>query len=78
MSKFKVELNRKGVREMLRSQSMMNAVTGIAEGIATRAGSGYEVDNYVGRNRVNASVRTRSREAVHDNAKNNTLLKAMK
>lgn len=76
MSKVKFELNRAGVRELLRSQEMMNVCRESANTIANRAGDGYEVDTYVGANRVNASVYAATPEARKDNLKNNTLLKA--
>ena len=76
MSKVKFELNRAGVRELLRSQEMMSVCKSYADGIRNRAGDGYEVDTFVGRNRVNASVYADTYEARKDNYDNNTLLKA--
>ena len=76
MSKVKFELNRAGVRELLRSQEMMSVCKSYADGIRNRAGDGYEVDTFVGRNRANASVYAATYEARKDNYDNNTLLKA--
>ena len=76
MSKVKFELNRAGVRELMRSQEMMSVCKSYADGIKNRAGAGYEVDTFVGRNRANASVYAASYEARKDNYNNNTLLKA--
>ena len=76
MSKVRFELNKAGVRELLRSQEMMTVCKEYAERIRSRAGAGYEVSTYVGTNRVNASVYADTYEARRDNYENNTLLKA--
>ena len=76
MSKVKFKLNRAGVRELMKSQEMMNVVTDYADQIRGRAGEGYEVSQFVGRNRVNASVFAAIYEALQDNYEHNTLLKA--
>ena len=77
MSKVKFELNRAGVRELLQSQEAANICRNYAERVQARAGEGYEVTTYVGRNRVNASVHAETAEARKDNYDNNTLLKAL-
>lgn len=77
MAKFHVELNSDGVRELLQSSEMTDICRSLAEGIAGRAGAGYEVTTYRGKNRVNASVHAATNEATQDNLKNNTLLKAV-
>lgn len=74
----KVVLNGKGVRELLKSQGMMNVCTAQASKIMERCGDGYEMSNYVGKNRVNVSVTASTYEARRDNIRNNTLLKAVK
>lgn len=76
MSKVKFELNRAGVRELLRSQEALNVCRTYADAIRNRAGEGYEVSTYVGTNRANASVSAATYEARRDNYENNTLLKA--
>lgn len=77
MSKVKFELDRGGVRELLRSQEALNVCKGEALSVQSRAGEGYEVTTYVGKNRVNASVHAETYEARKDNYDNNTLLKAL-
>lgn len=77
MSKVKVVLNSKGVRELLRSQDMMNACSEIAEKAYSSLGEGYSMKKYVGTNRVNVSIGTESIESVRENSKNNTILKAL-
>lgn len=77
MPKTKIVLNSAGVRALLQSQEMQTMLSERAQEIAARAGSGYETDVFVGRNRANASVFASDPEAVKDNMKNNTLLKAL-
>ena len=77
MSKGKFVLNRKGVRELMRSQEAMAVCTEKANEIQKRAGAEYEVTTHTGKNRVNASVHAATYKAKLDNAENNTLLKAL-
>lgn len=78
MSKLKFELNRKGIAELMKSSNMQGVLKKYADGIKNRAGSGYEQDLYVGKNRANARVWPESDQAKSDNYKNNTLLKSVK
>lgn len=73
----KVKLNHAGVRALLRSQDMMGYCAEVAQGVARRAGTGYEINEYTGTNRVNVSVGAASGAAYRDNLRNNTLLKAI-
>lgn len=77
MSKVRFELDKGGVRDLLRSQEALSVCKGYAESARARAGEGYEVTTFVGRNRVNASVHAETYEARKDNYDNNTLLKAL-
>lgn len=77
MSKVRFELNRAGVREMLRSNGAMSVCQSKATEVRSRVGDGYEITTYVGRNRVNASVHAATFEARKDNSDHNTLLKAL-
>lgn len=76
--KIRIELNSEGVRALLRSPEIASACQAQANAIAGRAGGGYSVSVYTGANRANASVITETSEAIRDNMKNNTLLKAVK
>ena len=78
MSKVEFELNRKGVAELMKSGAMQGILKNHATAIKNRAGTGYEQDIHVGKNRANARVWAGSREARSDNYKNNTLLKSVK
>lgn len=78
MANVKFELNREGVRELMRSQEMMNICEGYANAALGRLGGGYEVTTLVGKNRVNAEVAATTYNAKRENAKNNTILKAIR
>lgn len=73
----KVELNREGVRELLRSPEIMAVCKGYADRAASRLGKGYKVTTYTGKTRVNASVGAVSFKARRENMKSNTILKAL-
>ena len=77
MSK-KFELNRSGVAELLKRPAMIEILREKARGIQEAAGDGYEISSYVGKNRANVSVKTKTKQAIRDNNKNNTLLKVMR
>lgn len=77
MSKMKVELNRAGVREVLKSAGVMGVLQDEAQRRAGAAGTGYGVNTHVGRNRCNAEIRAETKEARKDNLRNNTLLKVL-
>ena len=77
MGKVKVELNNKGIHELLKSQEVEDACQAEAQKIAARCGSGYATDTKDMPTRQIASVFTTTKEALKDNYDNNTLLKAM-
>lgn len=78
MSKEKFQLNRKGVAELMKSKEMQGILTEYASGVKNRCGDGYTQDIHVGKNRANAMVSAETREALSDNIKNNTILKAVR
>ena len=78
MSKEKFKLNRKGVAELMKSKEMQGILTEYASGVKNRCGDGYTQDIYVGKNRANAKVSAETKEALSDNIKNNTILKAVR
>ena len=78
MSSVKVRLNTAEVRNLLKSGELQSLLKEEAEQIRSRCGEGYAVDSYVAQTRVVASVYTESFDAMHDNKKNNTLLKAVR
>lgn len=78
MSKEKFQLNRKGVAELMKSKEMQGILTEYASGVKNRCGDGYTQDIHVGKNRANAMVSAETKEALSDNIKNNTILKAVR
>ena len=78
MAKVRVVLNGQEVRNLLKSKEMQDICLANANEINSRLGEGYGTDVFVGRNRANASVGPKTKEAYQDNMENNTLLKAMR
>lgn len=77
MAKVKFQLNRSGVRELLKSSEMMSVCQKYANNALSRLGPGYEVSTYSGTNRVNAEVAAVTYAARKENAENNSILKAV-
>lgn len=78
MAKARIVLNRAGVRALLRSQVMMDICEKHARDAQARLGEGYTVTTRRGKNRVNASIAAQSSAARRENARSNTILKALK
>ena len=72
------ELNSQAVRELLQSQEMMGICNEYASKAQSKLGDGYEVTTHTGKTRVNAQVEAVTYKAKKDNAKNNTILKAVR
>ena len=77
MSKPKIVLNSSAVRNLLKSQEVEDACLDQVRRVQAMCGPGYEVDTYVGRNRVNASIRPATPAAQKDNAENKTISKVL-
>ena len=76
MAKLRVKLKRRGVRELLKSQEIMDECVRLAKEKAAAAGDGYAADDgHVGKTRASAIVYPSSSAARSDNYHNNTLLK---
>lgn len=73
----KVELNHDGVKELLRSPEMLEVCKEHAEKAVSKLGAGYEVSTHTGKGRVNASVVAVTNEAIRENSKSNTVIKAV-
>lgn len=76
--KVKFQLNREGVRQLLRSDEMERALEDYASSAWSRLGPGYEFGSYFGKNRVNVEIRAETYQAKRENLKNNSILKAVK
>ena len=80
MSKVKFELNKSGVRDLLKSaeaQSECMKYANAAFGRASASSDGYAVETRNYPERSGAAVRATTYEARKDNFENNTLLKAL-
>lgn len=77
MSKVRIELNRAGVRNLLRSSEIQTMLAEEANSRAAGLGPGYDVSVYVGRNRANARITAETEEARRENLEDNTLLRAI-
>lgn len=77
MAKVKFELNREGVRDLLRSKEMMNVCQEYANNALGKLGDGYEVTTHTGTNRVNAQVAAVTYAAKKENLSDNTIIKAV-
>ena len=78
MSNIKIVLNTGNIQSLLlRGEGITGVCLAQAQAIAARAGTGYAVDTYQGKTRVNCSVQTDDISAYQDNLDNNTLLKSM-
>lgn len=75
--KVKVKLNSSAVRALLRSPEVADDLRRRAERIADTAGLGYETDVTIGKNRARAAVFTDTFQAMHDEAVNHSLLRAL-
>lgn len=77
MAKIRVELDKKGIRQLLKSQEMQALVNERAKRIAASAGPGHAVEPDNTGDRARASVVTRSYAAKKAEAKNRTLTRAI-
>lgn len=73
----RIVLNRRGVRELLRSPEILRDLERRANNIARAAGPGHEVDSAIGRNRARAAVFTDTFEAAHNEATSRSLTRAI-
>ncbi len=77
MGKVKIQLDSGGIQAMLKSSEIMSALQGAAEEIRSQLGESFQTSQYIGKTRGNVSVYTTDREALAENSKSNTMLKAM-
>ena len=77
MSNYQFELNREGVKQLMKSAEVKAVLDEVAQHIAESAEGDYKVDSMTGRTRANAEVSCASAKTYYDNLRNNTLLKAM-
>lgn len=75
--KVRIELNSAGVQELLH-ECGQKVCKELADNARNKCGDGYGSDTLAARKRTVASVYTETPRAMADNAKNNTILKALK
>ena len=73
---IKFELNKAGVRDLMKSAEMKELMLGMASRIRNNAGEGYEVAKHSYPERNGVSIYPATIHAYHSNMKHNTLLKA--
>ena len=78
MSNMKFQLNPLGVSALLRSPEMQAILEEKGQGIASRAGEGFELTVSSGQKRANAKISTTDIESMARHKKHNILLKAMR
>lgn len=78
MSNMKFQLNPLGVSALLRSPEMQDILEEKGQGIAERAGEGFELTVSPGQKRANAKISTTDIKSMARNKKHNILLKAMR
>ncbi|MFM1580727.1 hypothetical protein ABGF48_00735 [Helcococcus bovis] len=76
--KFKFELNKKGVSELLFSEEMNSMLNIYANNISGKSGKGYEGQVVRSGDRLKTLVVAKTKSAKRDNNKNNTLLKVLR
>lgn len=77
MGKVRIELNRRGVKELLRSAEIQTDLDRRAEQIAAAAGPGHEVQARPSRTRARSVVRTATTEARLAEATDRSLTRAI-
>lgn len=77
MSKVKIELISSGIRELLKSSEIKQAVNETAQRVVENAGEGYMTDNFTASTRTVATVYPATAKAIASNNKHNTLLKSL-
>lgn len=77
MADVKIVLNREGVRQLLKDESIARLCMELANQTASRCGEGYEVQERNYPERTGAAVLAVTYQAKKDNSKNNTILKAL-
>ena len=78
MNKYKFELNREGVSQLMKSEEMQGIIIEYANSALQSLGDGYDQKLHIGKTRANVNVFADSYKAKLDNNKHNTILKAVK
>lgn len=76
-TKFKFELNSRGVVELMKSANMKKVLSNYGSSVSNKAGHGYSYSVQESGDRSKVFVHASTKKAKRDNLKNNTLLKAL-
>lgn len=76
MARVRTVLNRRALRELLRSDEVVSNLRPRGERIAAAAGTGHQVQTYKGRNRARVTVRTETFRAMQREASRRSLTRA--
>ena len=77
MADVKVKLNLPGLNELMKSAEISQAVLEAGQAVAQAAGADYAAEVHTANWIAIANVYPDSKQAAHDNFKDNTLLKAL-
>lgn len=77
MSNYRFELNREGVKQLMKSAEMQAVLEETAQHIADGAEGEYKVNALTGKTRANAEVSCADAKTYYENLRSNTLLKSM-
>lgn len=77
MDDIRFELNLQGLNELMKSPEMQSVLLDAGHAVAGAAGSGYAAEVHTANYIAISNVYPDSREAAHDNFKNNSLLQAV-
>lgn len=74
---YKFELNKEGVRQLLRSANMQDIISAYGERVQKSAGEEYKMESRVNKDRCVVKVKLSTPHAYYSELKHNTLLKAL-
>lgn len=77
MGDVKFELNLPGLNELMKSPEMQSALLDAGNAVASSAGADYAAEVHTANWIAISNVYPNSKEAAHENYKDNTLLKAL-
>lgn len=78
--KVRFELNHAGVRNLLQSDEMRDAIQSYTDAVLANCGgtsAGYKADVIIGRNRATGRVSADGARAIRENESQNSLLKGL-
>ena len=77
MANGKLVVDRAGVRQLLYSEGVKQAIVQVAMSKANNMGGGYGVETFNGFDRVHAIIKPNTQAAADENLQSNTMLKGV-